>query len=247
MSISDTLWDQVEQEAASSGQSLSQIVVEAISIYFRSRAVRASSWDTDESDDWYNEDKFYTFSQDKHGHSAKVDVTIPKMVAGEVAGIIDSGSIPELRTPQDFYRNAIRHQAYRTGKLLREGGLVDAAHQMTVLDRVATQQAIATEYLELEARIVDLLDEELMHSHYDFVESELKEYWKMASSINERFRSQYMELLRHYGTLLEETRQSQIPRRGTHTLPNGRKFKNGVELATPDDRERGEQRRSSTH
>lgn len=232
ITATDSLWSQVEEEAARTGQSRSDIVIQAVSQYFRSKIDRHSSWDTDDSDAWYDETKFYTFSQDKYGHSATIQVTIPKMVAGEIAGLVDSGKIPELRTAQDFYRNAIRHQAYRTGKMIQEERLMTSSHQMTLLDRVATSQAAATEYDELESRIRDLLDEEIIRGHLAYVREELDEYWRAVSDINERFRERYVDLLREYEDRLEEASGVNYRRmQGTVTTPDGRRFKNGVELA----------------
>lgn len=232
VSIPDSLWSQVEAEAAATGRSRSQVVIHALSQYFQSKVQRHSSWETDDSDAWYDENKFYTFSQDKFGHSARIEVTVPKMIAGEIAGIVDSGAIPELRTAQDFYRNAVRHQAYRTGKMLADDTLVAVSHQMTTLDRIATSQAAATEYDELESRTRDLLDEEIVRGHLFYVREELDNLWDSTSSINERFRDRFVALLKEYEEKLSEAIEVDYKTvRGTVTYPDGRRFKNGIELA----------------
>lgn len=234
ISVSDDLWEQVEHEAAATGLPISGVVVHALTRYFQSQTIRSSDWDTDDSDAWYDENKYYTFSQDKFGHSARIEVTIPKMVAGEIAGIIESGKIPELRNAQDFYRNAVRHQAYRTAKALRDGALVDVAHQMTILDRIATQQAASTEYAEMEAKLRQLLDEELILGHYEFVKEELKAYWASASAVGERFREKYIACLREYQARLIQAQEIDATK-GTKITSDGRRYKNGIELTPARD------------
>ena len=231
ISITDDLWEQVKLEASETGQPVSTIVVHIISAYFRSKIVRKSSWDTDE-EDWYDPHKFFTFSQDKYGHSAKIDVTIPKHVAGEIKGIVDSGRIPELRTPQDFYRNAIRHECHRIGKMIEDDALVEASHFLTIRDRVLNEQAVATEAQKHIEAVKTVLEEALILEHYDFIEYQLKGFWKDVSSIPERFKDDYIECLKFYQ---EESVRKRVARnKGTMTFPDGRRFKNGIELSPED-------------
>lgn len=229
ISAPNSFWEQVEEEARASSQSVSGTIVNIVSNYFRSKITRLSSWDTDD-EEWYDENKFYTYSQDKYGHSAKVEVTIPKHIAGEVKGIIDAGKIPELRTTQDFYRNAIRHEAHRIGKMIQDEGLIEAAHLMTVQDDLMHEQVIATDAQKMMADARNLLDEALMLGHYDFIEGKLVSLWKASTSVNERFRSAYMQMLRDYRKNLDEYKERDTTK-GTVKLPDGRVMKNGVELA----------------
>lgn len=236
VSIPDSIWSQVEEEAASSGRSISAVLTGIASTHFRNKITRKSAWDTDE-EDWYDPNRFYTFSQDKFGHSAKVDVTIPKHVAGEIRGIIDSGRLPELRTVQDFLRNAVRHETYRIGKMIEEGELIEAAHTMTLADAIAHEHSVATETQKLISDISTLLDEALTLEHISYAEEKLKEFWKGASAINERFRGTYMDTLRDYGKLVSDAKElAESRKRGTVTHNDGTRTKNGVEIASKKSR-----------
>lgn len=239
--MDDALWDEVKRDAERHGQSISSVVTAALGQYFRSKIVRSSSWETDEDEGWYDPKKFYTYSQDKYGHSAKVEIPIPKMVAGEVAGIVQSGRIPELRTPADFYRNAVRHEAYRVGKMLEEDELVRVARLMTIHDRTMSIQAAATEFNELIIRMSDVLDEEILNGNHIFARQLLDEYWDFLSTIDERFKDRFEDLLRTYEDNLAavKARDEKIgSRKGTINLPDGRRFKNGIELAPVQRRKR---------
>jgi len=238
ISIDDNLWEQVKAEANTYGMSASQVVISALAQYFQSQLVRSSSWDTDDSDAWYDESKIYTFSQDKHGHSAKVELYIPKMVAGEVTGLVESTRIPELRTPQDFYRNAIRHQVYRYGKILRDDRLIESAHIMTLRDQIASDQAETTEVSQIIESMGNMLDQAIQLGHYDFVEQRLKYLWDSSNSVSERFRDEYLNTLIRAREKLDRVRDRGSSQ-GTVTYPDGTREKNGIELAPRQRRRSG--------
>lgn len=229
ISVSNELWDQVKEQAEATGQSASAIVVQALGTHFRSQVIKRSSWDTDDEAGWYDPDKLYTFSQDKHGHSAKVELHIPKMVAGEIAGIIDSGKFPELRGPQDFYRNAIRHMAYRFGRMVQDDAVVESAHVMTILDRIATDKAETAETLKLISDMTELLDNAIDLGHLAFAENRLEYLWEAASSITERFREEYVETLKAYRQRIRVAK-AKAKNTGEIEREDGSRIKNGVEL-----------------
>lgn len=242
LSMPDSVYEQIEEEAASTGRSISSVVVGIISTYFRTKIIRRSAWETDDEEGWYSPNHFYTYSQDKFGHSAKIDVTIPKHVAGEIRGIIDSGRIPELRTVQDFLRNAVRHETHRIGKMIEDNELIEAAHTMTISDQIAHEQAVATETQKLIGDISNLLDESIALGHLSYADEKLKDLWKGASAINERFREVYMNTLKDYGEVLRKAQRVERERnRGEQTREDGTRVKNGVELA-----DRKARRKSST-
>lgn len=228
-SATDELWEQVKEEAAQYGTSVSSVIIEALAAHFQSKVVRRSSWDTDDEAGWYDESRFYTFSQDKQGHSAKAEINIPKNVAAEVAGIVDSRAFPQLRTIQDFYRNAIRHWAYRTGKMLNNGSVIEAVHLMTIQDQIATDQAETQETLALIATVEESIEAAIGLGHISFAEHRLKFLWDASSSVSERFRAEYIETLKDLQTKVRKAKTKTTE----PVLDQSSSTKKDVELAPP--------------
>ena len=121
-STTEDLWEEVAQTAAKEHASQSSIISRALQQYFAAKVVR-SSWDTDEESAWYNPRKFYTFSEDKKGHSIQIRLWIPKNLAGQIGRVVNSGQIPEYRSPQDFYRDSLFHRAHEVAEWLDDGEL----------------------------------------------------------------------------------------------------------------------------
>ena len=88
------LWHRIEEIASAEGVSVSAVINRAVHEYLQ-RDFTRSSWDTMPDDEWYDERRFYTYSQDKKGHSVTAKFAIPKNVAGGIRRLVDSGSIPE--------------------------------------------------------------------------------------------------------------------------------------------------------
>lgn len=58
----------------------------------------------------YSADRFYTDATDKHGVSAKMQITIPPSLHGEISELIASRNVPNYRTMADFGRDAVFHR-----------------------------------------------------------------------------------------------------------------------------------------
>ena len=67
---------------------------------------KKKEWELDEG---YSEDRFYTRATDPKGHSAIFHVRILEDIADQVSRLVQSKTIPEYKTAQDFIRDAVFH------------------------------------------------------------------------------------------------------------------------------------------
>lgn len=210
ISTSDDLWEQVEREAAESGLSRSAIVTAALGQYFRSKIMR-SSWSVEDDDGWYDPNKFYTYTEDKHHHSAKVTMNVPKNIAGAIQNLVTSGKVPELKSPSDFYRSALFHYAHRIGKMADEGELVA---EVSVAMLKAEHDAIIQQRKDMDeliASIREVFDQCLSQDDtVPYVEARLKLLWARASTIPEMFKKDYVDTLEEYGTKLRAVKDGGV-------------------------------------
>lgn len=209
-STNDETWDKVVQEATETGRTMSAIINEALFEHFQTRH-RRSAWSVDDEAAWYDERKFFTFTEDKHGHSAKVVMNVPKTLAGLIQTLVSSGKIPELKSPQDFYRSALFHYAHKVGRWVDEGELVES---VSVAMMQADLEAVVQAARDVDA-LVDSLRAafDLALSNEDMLpwaEAKLKELWSRIGSISELFKKDFIKVLVAYGDRLKAMRGGKI-------------------------------------
>ncbi len=191
------IWGQLEEIASASGTSVSSVIARAIHEYLQHDFTR-SSWDTMPEDDWYDEQRFYTYSQDKKGHSVTARFAIPKNVAGGIKRLVDSGYIPELRSAADFYRNAIFHWSRKVAQWVDDGELLDEMswHQLQMED--ATIRQTERDFENLIEGMRGNLDQFLQAKDYAYMETYMAHREEASAVIPEKFQAEYLKLLAMY-------------------------------------------------
>lgn len=208
-STTNELWREVAQAAAREHVSQSTVISRALLQYFSTKVTR-SSWDTDEESSWYNAKKFYTYSEDKKGHSIQIRLWVPKNLAGQVGRVVNSGQIPEYKSPQDFYRDSLFHRAHDVAEWLDDGEL-KAEVGMAIL--LAEEDAINQMKRDAEALIEATrsnLQEAWDKGEYEWLEEHINGRIEKASSVPEQFRADYMDLLKGYKKRLKEVAKGTV-------------------------------------
>ncbi len=203
------IWRQVEDIASAEGVSISAVVSRAIHEYLQ-RDFTKSSWDTMPDDEWYDEQRFYTYSQDKKGHSVIARFAIPKNVAGGIKRVVDSGAIPEIRSAADFYRNAIFHWSRRVAQWIDDGDLMAELswHQLRLEDETIVQARL--DFEDLEDGMRTNLDEFLREGELSYMETYLKQRVSASSLIPEKFRDDYMTIIEEYQVKLKAVKDGNL-------------------------------------
>lgn len=213
-STTETIWEQVSAQAQQRGVSQSAIVNEALTQFFSTK-IQRSSWETGEDDGWYDAQKFYTWSEDRNGHSAQVRMWIPKNLAGQIGRIVNSGEIPELRSPQDFYRDALFHRAHVVAQWIDDGELRREVG-MAILQ--AEEDAIAQAKMDAEKLIETTrfnLEEAWHREDFVWMDEHIKSRYELAPSIPIQFRDKYVEVLEQFSRRLRE-----MHKRGLRPVPD---------------------------
>lgn len=206
---SPDVWGQLEDIASAQGVSVSAVITRAIHEYLQ-RDFTRSSWDTLPEDDWYDERRFYTYSQDKKGHSVTARFAIPKNVAGGIKRLVDSGSIPELRSVSDFYRNAIFHWSRRVGQWVDDDQLVSEInfHLLALEDETIRQSRKDFEALLQNMRAN--LDEFIQERAYDHMDTYLTRRRELATLVPEKYRSEFDDLIEEYRMKLGQAKRGKF-------------------------------------
>jgi len=191
------LWQRIEEVASAEGVSVSAVINRSLHEYLQ-RDFTRSSWDTMPDDEWYDERRFYTYSQDKKGHSVTARFAIPKNVAGGIKRLVDSGSIPELRSVSDFYRNAIFHWTRKVTQWVEDGELLNEVNlqQLAMEDDTIIQAERDFETLLEGMKVV--MDRFLHGKDYAYMETYLTHRENVSSVVQEKYRAEYLKLLAQY-------------------------------------------------
>lgn len=207
----DDLWEEVQNASKREGVSLSAVVSRAIQQYFATKVTR-SSWDTDDESSWYEPTKFYTYSEDKKGHSIQIRMWVPKNLAGQIARVVNSGLVPEYRSAQDFYRDAMFHRAHIVGEWIDDGEL-KAELGMAIL--IAEEDEIAQMKKDSEtliARLRENLEEAWNRGDYEWMEQHISGRLEKANSIPEQFRGEFVLVLKAYKAKLAGVQSGKVKR-----------------------------------
>ncbi len=204
-SIPREVKDRVESEAARDGISQNQVILRAIAFYFHSQKTEDNgAWDTDNSNSWYDPKRFFTFGEDRKGHSAKITVLIPKNLAGEIGRLIDSGDIPEYRSRTHFVRDAIYHRAKQVAEWLSRGELEDQTDLAMLISEEMALQHQREEIENLIYAIRQNAQDAMMRGDYEFLREYLKSRSAAADRIPVRYRDKYLATIREYKEKLRE-------------------------------------------
>lgn len=208
-STTDDLRGEITQAARREGVSQSEIINRALTQYFSTKVAR-SSWDTDDEDGWYDEKKFYTASQNQKGFSAYLRVWVPKNLAGQIGRVVESNQIPEYRSAQDFYRDALSHRAYKVAQWIDNGELKAEAGLLMML---AEEERIRQQKRDVEA-LVEQTQENLQtawdRGDYDWIEERVGERLEKVSSVPENLRDEYVRVLTLFRDKVKEVRRGKV-------------------------------------
>lgn len=210
ISTTDAIWEQVEAEAAETGQSKSSVVVSALAFYFQSKIVR-SSWVVEDEDGWYDPNKFYTRSEDKHHHSSKLTLNISKTTMGNMQTLVAGGKIPQYRSVADVVRDAITHRVYTIGRKIDDGEVL-ADTTVSMLQAESDHFiAQAKDMEQLLASTREVLDIALgREDTISYAEGRLKMLWAQLSSIPEMFKKDFVAMLEEYGAKLAAVKENRV-------------------------------------
>jgi len=199
---SSDIWTQLEDIASAEGGSVSQVISRAIHEFLQKDFLR-SSWDTLPEDNWYDERRFYTYSQDKRGHSVTARFAIPKNIAGHIKRIVDSGVIPELKSAADFYRNAIFHYSRKVGQWIDDGEVLTTLTWYVMYLEDETQMQARKDYDTFLETMKANLDEALLEKDYKHLETYLNQRASQSALIPEKHRQGYLDLIDAYRERLQ--------------------------------------------
>lgn len=205
----EDLHAELQSAARRRNTSLNSIINEALTQYFSTKITR-SSWDTDDADGWYDEQKFYVHSQDQNGHSAYLRVWIPKNIAGMIGRVVNSGLIAEYRSAQDFYRDALLHRAYKIAQWIDNDEL---KAEIGVLDLQSEEEARARTRKDATA-LIETLQENLQDAwdrgDLDGLEAHIAQRLETASLIPESHRDSYLSLLKTFQGQARQARSGKV-------------------------------------
>jgi hypothetical protein len=118
-----TAWDEYLTTVANQQRSTrTQVILEALALHKAERSP-VSLFDTEDTDDFYDPLKFYTASQDTHGHSLQLRVTFPKPVVGEMAALVERRDVPAYMSKEMIIRDAVYHRLKIIARALDDGEL----------------------------------------------------------------------------------------------------------------------------
>ena len=121
--IIPTAWNDFVTETANRQRSTrTQVILEALDALKREKSP-SSLFDTEDTDDFYDPMKFYTASQDTHGHSVQLRVTFPKPVVGEMAAMVERRAVPAYLNKEQIIRDAVYHRLKQLARALDDGEL----------------------------------------------------------------------------------------------------------------------------
>lgn len=150
----------------------------------------------------YSIDGYYTRSKDQQGHSTVYHVRMPDFVAGRIAAIIESKTVPDYKTAADFIRDAIVHRLHYLSEQVITGKLSDELQR--AINRVALENhtlAYLEEikaYNELSITIRDTCREALSIGDYDQLYNYIQTQRDLAEGLREPFKGRVVAVLDEY-------------------------------------------------
>lgn len=203
------LHDEIQAAARREQVSQNTIINRALEQYFSTKVAR-SSWDTEEESGWYDENKFYVYSQDKQGHSHYARIWIPKNLAGLIGRVVNSEQIPEYRSSQDFYRDALFHRAHKVAQWIDDGALKGEIGVLTLKAEEETINRMKKDAAELIEITRQNLQEAWDNGEYEWLDEWIRTRMERVSAIPETHRGEYAELLKTFAVRLKEAKKGRV-------------------------------------
>lgn len=91
-------------------------------------------------DPTYHPDEFYVASTDGRGHTTKMRVNLPPMIAAQLGQLVASRSITAYRTVQDIIRDALIHRLHHLQNEIKIDDLGQALDLQIMRSRLDTQR-----------------------------------------------------------------------------------------------------------
>lgn len=198
--------EKINAEAMREGIPISQVINRALSLYFQTKMQR-DNWQTDDGQGWYDPKKFYVGSEDRNGHSAQIRVWIPKNLAGQIGRLVEAGRIPEIRSQNDFARDALFHRAKQVAQWLDDDELMTEVdlHMM-----IAEEESIAQQQKDVDA-LVASMEENLraawLRGDVDWIENYLIDREAKGTAIPPQLRRKFDDIIRENSKRVRETRR----------------------------------------
>lgn len=219
MSTSEHLAAEVRATARREGVSISSVINQALEQFLQTKIAR-SSWETEPEAAWYSPQKFYTNTEDKHGHSSLLRVWVPKNLAGQIGRIVESGIIPEIRSRADFYRDAMLHRAHNIATWIDDGELDKEVRISMLLSEEETIIQAKKDSENLTAATQTNLEDAWERHDYDWMREHIADRREKAYVIPEAHREDFTDMLDTY-----VTRLIAIDENGSLTLSRQRRKK----------------------
>jgi hypothetical protein len=195
ISVTEAMKAKLKGEAARTNMSVSGIIAAALTQYFQ-LLVSRNAWETDDEEGAsYSPKRFYTASDDKQGHSAQIRLYIPKGLAGQIARIVNSNEIPEYRSVQDFYRDALTHRAYQVGDWLDDDELVGEVHMLILMSEEYQLQQIKRDVESLCSIMEDNLNEAFLRDDLEWIKAYISDRRDKQTAVPELYRDRYLSVL----------------------------------------------------
>lgn len=151
------LHDRILRYAEGHDLTVSAVLREAAELYFTTANSRRDSFRTADGDD-YDPNRFYTASQDRHGHSSKVTANLPKNIMAAIAELVADSKYP-YRTTEAFVRDAVYHRLkyiatfgedmQHLADIVNEAMMADE-YQQRMDKRIARDELVQRALLDLE-------------------------------------------------------------------------------------------------
>lgn len=193
------MFEAIRTEARRHNVSFSAVINDALEVFFGAKITR-SSWETTDAQGWYDPKKFYTYSEDKKGHSAQLRLRVPTNLAGQIARVVNSGIIPELRTSQDFYRDALFHRAHDVAEWIDDGLLKKEVDVMMLRSEQARIRQSREDAIELIGETRENLTAAYHRGDFDWIRAQLDQLYTDANAVPELFREDYLTLLNEFAS-----------------------------------------------
>ena len=200
-------YNRVQEEADRRNTSLSAIYLQAITDFFG--AFSTDSWETSGDHEVYDPTRFYTKSQDGHGHSITIHVPIPKPLAGEIANLTQSGIIPAYRSTADVVRDALYHRVKRIATMLDNGELDTSVNMAMMMSDEMLLMSEAEEARNLISAVKD--NAARIYGEGNGSVTRLKKYLaekrEMADSMPEQYRPDLVEVIEGFEKRITKSRR----------------------------------------
>lgn len=210
-STSAEMEDAINAAARAEGVSMSQIINRALHLW-QQTTVQRNTWGTTDGQEWYDPRKFFTATEDRNGHSAQIKTWVPKNLAGQVARVVNSGMIPELRSSSDFFRDAIFHRAKQVARWLDDGELLSEVDLHLML---ADELAIQQKQKDVDALVVAMktnLTQAMNRGDWEWMENYIDDREVKGAGIPPQLRTPYDELLNDFKKELRRAKRNGLVR-----------------------------------